>query len=374
MSDNILIVGAGFAGAVYARQLAEKDYYVTVIDKRDHIAGNCYDYVDNSGIRIHKYGPHLFHTSNMAVFDYLSRFTKWVKYEHKVVVRVGENKLVPLPINIHTINAIFNKSFESEEDVKSFVDSLTIKNQEIINAQDWLYDKIGERLTNIFYRPYTKKMWDLDLKNLSYSVVKRIKFSFSNEERYFPNDSIQFLPDKGYTELFRNLLDHKNINICLSEKFSKSSLKEFTYCFNSMPIDEYYDFKFGNLPYRSIKFKHMTTESDTSSGHVTINYSDSSKHTRETWWHNIPGHHIQRKDLFIKTQEEPCDYKDNNYERYYPVKTSDDKFGRIYKKYRDLKEENIVFIGRCGTYQYLDMHQVVNQSLLNVNRWIKDHE
>ena len=374
MSDNILIVGAGFAGAVYARQLAEKDYHVTVIDKRDHIAGNCYDYVDDTGIRIHKYGPHLFHTSNMAVFDYLSRFTKWVKYEHKVVVRVGEKKFVPLPINIQTINTIFNKSFESEEDVKSFVDSLTIKNQEIINAQDWLYDKIGERLTNIFYRPYTKKMWDLDLKNLSYSVVKRIKFSFSNEERYFPNDSIQFLPDRGYTELFRNILDHKNINICLSEKFCKSSLKEYTYCFNSMPIDEYYDFKFGNLPYRSIKFKHLITESDTSSGHVTINYSDSSKHTRETWWHNIPGHHIQRKDLFIKTQEEPCDYKDNNHERYYPVKTSDDRFGRIYKKYRDLKEENIVFIGRCGTYQYLDMHQVVNQSLLNVNRWIKDHE
>jgi len=374
MSDNILIVGAGFAGAVYARQLAEKDYHVTVIDKRDHIAGNCYDYVDDTGIRIHKYGPHLFHTSNMAVFDYLSRFTKWVKYEHKVVVRVGEKKFVPLPINIQTINTIFNKSFESEEDVKSFVDSLTIKNQEIINAQDWLYDKIGERLTNIFYRPYTKKMWDLDLKNLSYSVVKRIKFSFSNEERYFPNDSIQFLPDRGYTELFRNILDHKNINICLSEKFCKSSLKEYTYCFNSMPIDEYYDFKFGNLPYRSIKFKHLITESDTSSGHVTINYSDSSKHTRETWWHNIPGHHIQRKEVFIKTQEEPCDYKDNNYERYYPVKTSDDRFGRIYKKYRDLKEENIEFIGRCGTYQYLDMHQVVNQSLLNVNRWIKDHE
>ena len=374
MQNNILIVGAGFAGAVYARQLAEKDYHVTVIDKRNHIAGNCYDYVDNSGIRIHKYGPHFFHTSNIKVFDYLSRFTKWIKYEHKVVVRVGEDQLVPLPINIHTINTIFNKSFESEQEVKSFVDSLRIKNQEIINAQDWLYDKIGERLTNIFYRPYTKKMWDLDLKNISHSVVKRIKFSFSNEERYFPNDSIQFLPDKGYTELFTNLLDHKNINICLSEKFSKSSLKEFTYCFNSMPIDEFYDFKFGNLPYRSIKFKHLITESDNSSGHVTINYSDSSKHTRETWWHNIPGHHVKRKDLFVKTQEEPCDYKDNNYERYYPVKTSDDRFGEIYKKYRNLKEENIEFIGRCGTYQYLDMHQVVNQSLLNVNRWIKDHE
>ena len=143
MQNNILIVGAGFAGAVYARQLAEKDYHVTVIDKRNHIAGNCYDYVDNSGIRIHKYGPHLFHTSNIKVFDYLSRFTKWIKYEHKVVVRVGEDKLVPLPINIHTINTIFNKSFESEQEVKSFIDSLRIKNQEIINIYTALGVTVG---------------------------------------------------------------------------------------------------------------------------------------------------------------------------------------------------------------------------------------
>ena len=148
-------------------------------------------------------------------------------------------------------------------------------------------------------------------------------------------------------------------------------LKEFDYCFNSMPIDEYYDFRFGHLPYRSIKFKHETLDNDNSLGHVTINYSDSSKYTRETWWHNITNHHVHKKNLYIRTKEVPCNYEDNNYERYYPVKTHDDRFGKIYKKYLDLPKDKIEFIGRCGTYQYLDMHQVVNQSMININKWIR---
>ena len=374
MSDSILIVGAGFAGAVHARELAEHGYQITLIDKRDHIAGNCFDYLDSTGIRIHKYGPHLFHTSNQEVFDYLSKFTEWVKYEHKVVVRLDNKKNVPLPINIETINAIFDKSFDNEEDVISFVKNLSMKKKNINNAEDWLYSKIGQKLTDIFYRPYTKKMWGLDLKQLSHSIVKRIKFSFSSEKRYFPNDKIQFLPKNGYTHLFNNLLNHKNIKIFLSEDFDKNMIKEHTFCFNSMPIDEYYDFDYGHLPYRSIKFNHIVEKKDNSSGHVVINYSDSSLYTRETWWHNIPRHHQSKKNLFIKTQEQPCDYKDNNYERYYPVKTHDDKYGKIYKEYKNIPKKRIDFIGRCGTYQYLDMHQVINQSLLNVKKWIKTNE
>ncbi len=374
MKNNILIVGAGFAGAIHARELAENNYKVTVIDKRNHIAGNCFDYIDESGIRVHRYGPHLFHTSNQDVFDYLSRFTDWVKYEHKVVVKLNNNLNVPLPINIETVNTVFNKSFLHEEDVRDYINKIRINKKNIINAEDWLYDKIGEKLTNLFYRPYTKKMWNLDLKEISYSVVKRIKFSFSQEERYFPNDSIQFLPLEGYTNMFRKIFDHKNIEIKLSKPFDKSMLNNYDFCFNSMPIDEYYNFEFGHLPYRSIKFTHNIVNKDTSSGHVTINYSDTSRHTRETWWHNIVNHHVQHKKLFIKTQEEPCNYEDNNFERYYPVKTHDDKYGKIYKKYKNILNQNMNFIGRCGTYQYLDMHQVINQSMMNIKKWIKDNE
>lgn len=374
MKNNILVVGAGFAGAIHARELADNNYTVTVIDKRDHVAGNCFDYHDTSGIRIHRYGPHLFHTSNLKVFEYLSRFTEWVKYEHKVVVKLSDNTHVPLPINIETVNSIFDKSFSDENEVKKYIQSLRLEKRDIINAEDWLYDKIGEKLTNLFYRPYTKKMWDLDLKEISHSVVKRIKFNFSYDDRYFPNDSIQYLPRHGYTNLFHKLLDHKNIKINLSTPFDKSILTDYDYCFNSMPIDEYYDFQFGHLPYRSIKFEHDILESDCSSGHVTINYSDSSKYTRETWWHNITNHHIEKKNLYIRTKEIPCNYEDNNYERYYPVKTHDDKFGKIYKKYNNLPKDKLEFIGRCGTYQYLDMHQVINQSMINIHKWIDAHD
>ena len=373
MKNKILIVGAGFAGAVHARELAENNYDVTVIDKRPHIAGNCYDYIDKTGIRVHKYGPHLFHTSNKEVHEYLSRFTGWVNYEHKVVVKLSDNLLVPLPINLETINLIFNKSFTNETDVRQFVNTLRVQKSNIINAEDWLYDKIGEKLTNIFYRPYTKKMWDLDLTEISYSIVKRIKFTFSEEKRYFPNDSIQCLPDNGYTDLFNKIYDHKNIKIELSTDFQKSMLSGYFFCFNSMPIDEYYDFCFGHLPYRSVKFKHDILESDLSSGHVTINYSDSSIFTRETWWHNIANHHVSDKNLYIRTVEEPCKYEDNDFERYYPVKTADDKYGKIYKKYKSLSEDNMDFIGRCGTYQYLDMHQVINQSMHSVKKWISNN-
>ena len=171
--------------------------------------------------------------------------------------------------------------------------------------------------------------------------------------------------------MFEKIYKHNNIEVRLSESFDKSMLSNYDFCFNSMPIDEYYDYQYGYLPYRSIKFTHNIVDEDTSSGHVTINYSDRSRHTRETWWHNIANHHVQNKKLFIKTQEEPCNYEDNNYERYYPVKTHDDKYGKIYKKYKNISEKNIDFIGRCGTYQYLDMHQVINQSMINIKKWIK---
>ena len=375
MQNKILIVGAGFAGAIHARQLADKGYQVTIVDKRDHIGGNCYDYIDKeTSVRIHRYGPHLFHTSNKTVFDYLSKFTEWTKYEHKVVVKINRTRYVPLPININTINTIFDQSFENESDVHDFLNNLVIKKKQIMNAEDWLYNKIGKELTDIFYRPYTKKMWGLDLKEVSHSIVKRIKFSFSDENRYFPNDDIQYLPTKGYTYLFGSLLEHKNIDIRLSCKFDKSIMKDFDFCFNSMPIDEYYDFRYGHLPYRSIKFIHSTQKKDLSSGHVVINYSDESKYTRETWWHNLPKHIEKDIGLYIKTKEIPCDYTENNLERYYPVKTHDDKYGKIYNKYKKIDKNKIQFIGRCGTYQYLDMHQVVNQSLMNVSKWIKSNE
>ncbi len=371
--DKILVVGAGLAGAVYARTLAEAGHAVTVIDKRPHIAGNCYDEVDANGVVVHHYGPHIFHTSNLRVAEWLSRFTEWVPYEHRVVARLPDGRLLPLPVNLDTVNGLFGLDLSTSEQVSAHLKSVSVAREPIGNAEDWLYGNIGPDLTNLFFRPYTQKMWDRDLSELSEKIVQRIKIRFDREPRYFPNDSFQFMPAGGYTKMIGNILNHKGISILLREVFSPAMLHAYDFCFNSMPIDEYFNFELGELPYRSIRFHVHDHAAADAPDHVVINYTDAGPFTRETWWHNMPGHHAIDTGRVTRTVEEPCDYKDNNLERYYPVMTSDGRYGEIYQRYRALASGlgNIAFIGRCGTYQYLDMDQVVNQSLAGVEKWLE---
>lgn len=374
---RLLIVGAGFAGAVHARELAEAGYSVTVIDKRTHIAGNCYDYIDNTGVRVHAYGPHLFHTNNQTVVDWISKFTDWIPYEHKVVAWLPDGSLVPMPVNRQTISKVFKRSLNNEAEVVELLSSVSkTPPGKIGTAEDHLYSTIGETLTNLFFRPYTKKMWDMDLSEMDAAVVQRLQIRTDDENRYFPKDKFQAMPKHGYTNLFQSIFNHENIKISLNTTFNKSMLDEYSYCFNSMPIDEYFDKCFGELPYRSIKFHLDREEVEQAPKHVTINYTHSGPLTRETWWHNIPGHHIEKTHEVVVTREQPCDYRDNNFERYYPVKTHDGRYDALYKKYKALADDytNIEFIGRCGTYQYLDMHQVINQSLRNVQKWIGERK
>jgi UDP-galactopyranose mutase len=369
---KVLIVGAGFAGAVHARCLAEAGYDVTVIDKRPHIAGNCFDEVHNSGVRIHRYGPHLFHTSNKRVVNWLSRFTDWEPYEHRVVARLPDGRTLPLPVNLDTVNGIYGLALKDPVAVAAHLRSVSVQRDPIANAEDWLYANLGRELTNLFFRPYTLKMWGLDLRDLSEDVVRRVKIRFDREDRYFPDDSFQAMPADGYTSIFERIFDHAKIDVQLSRNFSHDMTDRYCHCFNSMPIDEYFEFEFGELPYRSIRFHLSDFDESAGSLHTTINYTDSGPLTRETWWHNIPNHHIVKTGIVSRTIEEPCDYKDNNLERYYPLKTPDGRFDRLYEKYKDLatRSGDVSFIGRCGTYQYLDMHQVINQSLLNAEKWI----
>lgn len=373
---SVLVVGAGFAGAVHARVLAEQGYDVVVIDKRDHIGGNCYDYLDSTGVRIHKYGPHLFHTSNQRVVDWLSDFTDWVPYEHRVVAKLSDGKLVPLPVNLRTVNIVFNQDLKCEADARDFLAkrAIPMPANAVRTAEDHLHSIIGTELTDLFFRPYTKKMWDMDLSTMDAAVVQRLQIRFDHEDRYFPNDSFQAMPKHGYTKLFENIFDHKKISVRLDTQFAGNMLDQHDYCFNSMPIDLFFDKRFGELPYRSIKFDLRRVEAHEAPDHVTINYTDTGRHTRETWWHNIPNHVHGDGRKVVCTVEEPCDYKDNNFERYYPVKTHDGRLDAQYQKYRALAEdlEKIEFIGRCGLYQYLDMHQVINQSLMNAGRWLNE--
>ena len=372
----ILVVGAGFAGATYARTLAERGWLVELIDRRGHVAGNAFDEVATTGTRIHRYGPHLFHTSNARVVDWLARFAAFVPYQHRVQAELPDGRCVPLPINRQTVNAVFGTDLAGAAAVENFLATQAEPNPTPASAADFLNARIGRRLTDLFFRPYTKKMWALDLEELDAAVVGRIPLRFDDEDRYFPADRFQLLPRDGYTRLVETILDHPAIRLTLGVAFDKSMLRGCAHCFNSMAIDEYFSNSFGPLPYRSIRFHHETVPAGYRKGEAaTVNYTDAGPLTRETDWSRLPGHAGPSGAPRTITREQPCDYRDNHLERYYPVKTPDRRYDKIYARYRELaeREGNITFIGRCGTYRYLDMHQVIDESLAGATAWADGH-
>ena len=373
MAQRVLIIGAGFAGAVHARTLADAGWEVEMIDRRPHIGGNAYDEVDEAGVRVHRYGPHLFHTNNEAVVEWLRRFGRFVDYAHKVEALVDGARFVPLPVNRRTIEAVFDVELADADAAARFLREVAVPIESPANAAEHLNSQIGQRLTDLFFRPYTRKMWAMDLEEMSAAVVQRIPIRTDDEDRYFPNDRFQMLPERGYTAVFENILDHARIDVRLSTEFERSMPGGYAHCFNSMPIDEYYDNRFGPLPYRSIRFHHERRPDGSAFGQsATINFTDDGPITRETDWSRLPGHRVTPSAVKTVTREEPCDYRDNDLERYYPVKTSDGRYDAVYRQYKALADEEggMTFIGRCGTYQYLDMHQVINQSLASAERFV----
>lgn len=374
---SILVVGAGFAGAVYARTLAEHGWQVEVIDRRSHVAGNAFDEVVATDTRIHRYGPHLFHTNNERVVAWLKRFGVFVPYEHRVQAELPDSRCVPLPINRQTIETVFGVRLLGSDEVRAFLARQAEPRPLPISAADYLHAHIGRRLTDLFFRPYTRKMWALDLEELDAAVVKRIPLCLDDEDRYFPTDAFQMLPRDGYTRVVEAILDHPAIRVTLGVAFEHTMLRGRLHCFSSMAIDEYFDDCFGPLPYRSIRFHHLVVPPGYTRGDATtVNYTDDGPLTRETDWSRLPQHQGRQEASRTITREEPCDYRDNNLERYYPVKTTDGRYDAVYRQYRSLaeREGNITFIGRCGTYRYLDMHQVINQSLAGANDWIEEHK
>jgi len=333
---SILIVGAGFSGAVIARELAEAGHNCTIIDKRHHIGGNAYDY-ECSGIRIHKYGPHLFHTNNKEVVDWLSQFTEWVDYQHKVKAQLSDGRYVTLPVNKET--------------------------KEIVGE---------DNILDTFFRPYTLKMWGKTLDELDPSIINRIPTRDDDNELYFPNDKYQMMPKDGYTKIFENIFKHKNIKVFTGTRFTKSMEKKYDHVFNSMPIDQYFNNKHGELPYRSIKFHKVLLPMAKVLPTATVNFTHDDPYTRVTEWKNIPNHGESATQTIL-TYEEPCDYKDNNKERYYPVKDVDGVNRETYKKYKEMVDtDRMTFIGRCGMYVYVDMHQAISSALATSKRYLKE--
>ena len=335
---KILVVGAGFAGAVIAYELAEAGHSVRVIEKRHHIAGNAYDYTNSLGIRIHEYGPHIFHTNNKKAYDWVTQFGEWIDYKHKVKAQLANGQYVTLPVNQET--------------------------KEIVGE---------ENIIDTFYRPYTKKMWGMELEELDPNIMKRVAIRDDDNEYYFPNDAYQCMPKDGYTKIIGEILAHPNITVKLNTPFKKYMEDYYDHVFNSMAIDSYYDYEYGELPYRSLKFHNVNLPMSRLLPTGTVNFTHEEKYTRMTEWKNFTnhGHNEEWTNL---TYEEPCDYRDNDYERYYPVKDINGDNQNIYKKYKAKVKPNMTFIGRCGMYVYIDMHQAISSSLATAHKFIEENK
>ena len=371
--DKILIVGAGLAGCTLGRILAENSFKVLIIEKRNHIAGNVFDYVNLNNERIHKYGPHLLHCrKNSIALKFLSRFTDWVKYEHRVRALLDDGRTTPLPINKFTIQDVFDKSFHNREATIKFLDS--IRNKDLIpkNTDELFEASVGNKLADIFFRPYTKKMWGVDPKLLSINIGSRLPVRTNEDCRYF-NDEFQALPKYGYTEMVKRILNHKNIEINLNTPFKKGMELQFFHSFLSIPIDEYFDFEFGRLPYRSILFENKFEGGNNLEAPV-INFTDNSHFTRKTQWNLLPNSYNFKGDLKTITYEKPCSIDENPGEYYYPVQTMHSK--RIFGSYEKLSknEKSITFIGRTGLFKYIDMIPAVEIHIQLAKKFIKGKE
>jgi UDP-galactopyranose mutase len=367
---KFLVVGAGFAGAVIARELADAiDCHVDVIDVRPHLAGNAYEKTcSETGAKYHVYGPHIFHTNDARIYDYLSRFTEWLPYKHKVLASVEGVGDVPLPVNADTISLLTGKSIANAEELEVVLAEVRVDIPKPENAWEYALSYYGEQVSELFFRRYSWKMWGIDLRDLPVSVLARIPFRTGTNPYYF-DDSFQSMPKAGYTSLIEKMLDHPRISVSLNVRFSKEMELGYSHTFCSMPIDEYYGFEFGELGYRSIVFEHRHGEQFPHEV-PTVNFTDTGRYTRKTNWDLYPG--LGGGCEALVTYETPCDYRENNMERYYPVKTTDGRFSKIYECYRDVSKANasITFIGRCGQYRYFDMHQVVANSLTIARRFL----
>ncbi|MCC3157691.1 UDP-galactopyranose mutase [Hymenobacter sp. 15J16-1T3B] len=352
---DYLIVGAGFAGSVLAERLATRsNKKVLIIDKRNHIGGNAYDHYNEDGILVHKYGPHIFHTNSKDVFEYLSNFTDWRPYEHWVLASV-DGQHVPIPINLDTINKLYGTNMTSFE-VDAFFESQAEEVPVIKTSEDVVVSKVGRELYEKFFRNYTRKQWGLDPSELDKSVTSRVPTRTNRDRRYF-TDTYQAMPLHGYTKMFEKMLDHPNIKIMLNVDYHEIvNVIPFKEMIFTGPVDEYFDFKFGKLPYRSLEFKHETLNKEQHLEAPVVNYPNEHLYTRITEFKALTGQQHPKTSLvyeFPRAEGDP----------YYPIPKPEN--AELYNKYKKLADEtpNVHFVGRLATYKYYNMDQVVAQAL-----------
>jgi UDP-galactopyranose mutase len=352
---DYLIVGAGFAGSVLAERLAAgSGKRVLIIDRRPHIAGNAYDYHNEDGILIHKYGPHIFHTNSQEVFNYLSKFTEWRPYQHRVLASV-DGQLLPLPINLDTINRMYGLNLNAFE-LKDFFQKVAEPREKIVTSEDVVVSKVGQELYEKFFRNYTRKQWDLDPSELDASVTSRVPIRYNRDDRYF-SDIYQVMPQHGYTRLFEQMLDHPNIKIMLNTDYQEVvnmiSYRELIF---TGPVDEYFDFIYGKLPYRSLQFQFQTLNEEHHQPVAVINYPNEYPYTRVTEFKHLTGQNHPKTTLVYE-------YPTNDGDPYYPIPRTEN--AQLYARYQTLaaQKRGVHFAGRLATYKYYNMDQVVAQAL-----------
>ena len=350
-----MIVGAGFAGSVLAERIAsQRRESVIVVDRRPHIAGNAYDAYNDDGLLIHKYGPHIFHTNAESIVSYLSQFTKWRPYEHRVLANV-DDMLLPIPINLDTVNRLYGLSLDSEG-LEAFFQKNAEAVAEVRTSEDVIVGRVGRDLYNKFFRDYTRKQWGLDPSQLDKSVTARVPVRTNRDDRYF-GDKFQSMPLNGYTAMFENILDNPRISVLLQTDYRdvRDIIPHKRLIFTG-PIDEYFDWTHGKLPYRSLQFKHVTLDEEQHQRVAVVNYPQTEAYTRVTEYKHLTG---QKHAKTALTYEYPSDVGDP----YYPVPRPENQ--ALFKRYETMAraEKNVWFVGRLATYRYYNMDQVVGQAL-----------
>lgn len=359
---DVMVVGAGFAGAVMAERLAaDGGKRVLVVDRRPHLAGNAYDHHDAAGILVHRYGPHIFHTNSDDVFDYLSRFTDWRPYEHRVLADV-DGTLVPMPINRTTLNALYGLDLSSDAEVEAFLASRAEPVDPIRTSADVVISKVGRELYETFFQGYTRKQWGMDPSELDKSVTARVPTRTCTDDRYF-GDRHQAMPAQGFTRMFEAMLSHPNIDLLLGVDYAdvRDAYPHDHLVFTG-PIDEYFSYRYGRLPYRSLRFEHRTLNEERHQPVAVVNYPDEAvPHTRITEYKHLTGQIAPQTSV---TYEYPSATGDP----YYPIPRDENQ--ALYKRYEALAlaEPHVSFVGRLATYRYYNMDQVVGQALATYRR------
>jgi UDP-galactopyranose mutase len=355
-----LIVGAGFAGSVLAERLArERDERVLVIDRRDHIGGNAFDVLNEDGLLIHRYGPHIFHTNAKSVFDHLSQFTEWRPYEHRVLAEV-DGQRVPIPINLDTVNRLYGLDLTSDT-LKQWLASRAKQVAEIRTSEDVVVSTVGRELYEKFFRGYTRKQWGLDPSQLDKSVTARVPTRFDRDDRYF-TDTYQAMPKHGYTAMFAAMLDHSNITVSVgTDHRALNAARTARRTIFTGPVDAYFDYRHGPLPYRSLRFEHVTRDVEWHQPVGVVNYPQTEEFTRVTEYKHITGQVHPRTALTYEYPEAEGD-------PYYPIPNPDNQ--ALFKRYERLAldERDVWFVGRLATYRYYNMDQIVGQALATFRR------